>query len=168
MVSDQQISDFAIFGGELYEPFLALSRLERSDAVAPEEEARIRDLLNEYCYCYDAGQIDRVVALFTPDAVISNASGIHRGTAAIRRNYEDFVTKRRFGFHFVTNVMIRVAPAAREAVATSYLLTLNVSNADRAAFTTGTYVDRLVRQEDVWRIAERRITADIRTTTDQD
>ncbi len=166
MPADQQFRDFPIFAKELYAPFLAISSLGAPALTG--DEAQIRDLLNEYCYCYDAGEIDRVVRLFAPDAMISNAAGIHRGAEAIRRNYVDFVAKRRFGFHFVTNVSIRVAPSADEAIAASYLLTLNVTNAGQSTFVAGTYVDRLARTADGWRISERRITGDIRTTSDQD
>lgn len=168
MTTDQQFADFPIFASELYAPFLAISSRARPTEQLAGDEAQIRDLLNEYCYCYDAGEIDRVLRLFTPEAVISNATGIHCGAEAIRRNYLDFVTKRRFGFHLVANVTIRVAPSAREAIAASYLLTLNVTNGGRSTFVAGTYVDRLVRTAEGWRISERRITGDIRTTTDQD
>jgi uncharacterized protein (TIGR02246 family) len=165
---DNGVPDFDIFAKNLWAPFLALPHIRSSPAAERGDEAQIRDLLTEYCYCYDAGDIERVVALFTEDAVISNATGVHRGRPAIRANYVDFVAKRKFGFHYVTNIIIRISTDADEAVATSYLLTFNVTNTGTIAIVAGSYVDRLKRIEGTWRIAERRITADIRTTARPD
>lgn len=167
-MSDNGVPGFDIFANDLWAPFLAMSRIPSAQVGERDAEAQIRDLLSEYCYSYDAGDIDRVVALFTQDAVISNATGVHRGAAEIRANYVDFVAKRRFGFHYVTNITIRLTANADEAVATSYLLTFNMTNTGQIAIVAGSYVDRLRRLNRMWRIAERRITADIRTTARPD
>jgi ketosteroid isomerase-like protein len=166
MSATPSVSAFEVFAKELFAPYLAISAIPTPAEVG--DDAAIRDVLNEYCYCYDAGDVDRVVRLFTDDAVISNVAGIHRGIVDIRKNYVDFVAKRRFGFHYVTNVTIRFSEEKDEAVATSYLLTLNVLNTGQLAIVAGSYIDRLRKSNGYWRIAERRITADIRSTTNPD
>ena len=163
------VETFNVFENDLWAPYLAISAL-RSDmsGVQSPDEKSIHEVLNEYCYCYDAGHIDRVLALFTDDAVISNATGIHRGTDEIRRNYIDFVAKRKFGFHFVTNVTVRLAESRLDAVSTSYLVTLNVKNNGQLALVAGSYIDRFRKTAGTWKFSERRITADIRSTLDSD
>jgi len=169
MSAAPSLSGFDVFAKELFAPYLAISAIPIEARHGPDsDEAAIRDLLNEYCYCYDAGDVDRVLSLFTDDAVISNATGVHHGILEIRKNYVDFVAKRRFGFHYVTNVTIRFSEPKDEAVATSYLLTLNVLNSGQLAIVAGSYVDRFRKSNGSWRIAERRITADIRSTTNRD
>ena len=169
MKQPPSVETFEVFEKDLWAPYLAVSALrpDMSGVQSPDEKS-IHELLTEYCYCYDAGDIDRVLALFTDDAVISNATGIHRGIDEIRRNYIDFVAKRKFGFHFVTNMTIRLAESRQEAVSTSYLVTLNVKNDGQLALVAGSYIDRFRKTGDIWKFSERRITADIRTTLDSD
>ena len=169
MKQPTSVETFEVFEKDLWAPYLAVSAL-RSDMSEPQspDEKSIHELLTEYCYCYDAGNIDRVLALFTDDAIISNASGIHRGMDEIRSNYIDFVAKRKFGFHFVTNMTIRLAESRQQAVSTSYLVTLNVKNDGQLALVAGSYIDRFRKTGDIWKFSERRITADIRTTLDSD
>ena len=169
MKQPPSVETFDVFEKDLWAPYLAVSALrpDRSGVQSPDEKS-IHELLTEYCYCYDAGDINRVLALFTDDAVISNATGIHRGIDEIRRNYIDFVAKRKFGFHFVTNMTIRLAESRREAVSTSYLVTLNAKNDGQLALVAGSYIDRFRKTGDNWKFSERRITADIRSTLDSD
>ncbi len=116
MPKNDDVSTFPIFQEGLFAPFLAIPAVARSAADVSGEEARIRDLLSEYCYRYDAGDVDGVVQLFTPDAVIGNATGTHRGREAIRQNYADFVAKRRFAPPY------RVLTAARSSVRPAMLI----------------------------------------------
>jgi len=169
MKEPSSVETFEVFEKDLWAPYLAISALasDMSRVQSPDEKL-IHELLTEYCYCYDAGNIDRVLALFADDAVISNASGIHRGIDEIRQNYIDFVAMRKFGFHFVTNATIRLADSRLEAVSTSYLVTLNVKNDGQLALVAGSYIDRFRKTGDHWKFSERRITADIRSTLDSD
>ena len=169
MKQSPSVEKFEVFEKDLWAPYLAVSALrpDMSGVQSPDEKS-IHELLTEYCYCYDAGNIDRVLALFTDDAIISNATGIHRGVDAIRQNYIDFVAKRKFGFHFITNMTIRLAESRHEAVSTSYLVTLNVKNDGQLALVAGSYIDRFQKAGEIWKFSERRITADIRSTLDSD
>ena len=169
MKQTTSIENFDVFEKDLWAPYLAISSLRSvTSCLQSPDEKSIHELLTEYCYCYDAGNIDRVIALFTDDAIISNASGIHRGINEIRQNYIDFVAKRKFGFHFVTNMTIRFGESCQEAVSTSYLVTLNVKNDGKLAMVAGSYIDRFRKTDDIWKFSERRITADIRTTLHSD
>lgn len=163
------VANFDVFAKELWAPYLAIASVPSSDKFQQSsDEKSIHELLTEYCYCYDAGDIERVLALFTADATIDNATGIHRGIDSIRQNYIDFVAKRQFGFHFVTNATIRIADTGQEAVSTSYLVTLNVTNSGQIAMVAGSYIDRFSKSSGVWKISQRRITADIRSTLEAD
>ncbi len=63
---------------------------------------------------------------------------------------------------------IRLAESRREAVSTSYLVTLNVRNDGQLALVAGSYIDQFRKTGDNWKFSERRITADIRSTLDSD
>jgi ketosteroid isomerase-like protein len=125
-----------------------------------EQEAAIRDLLHAYAYCYDGNDLEGAVAVFHPDCVLVNPRGTYVGSEAIRRNYRYLLSVRRFSFHQLSNIVIRLSPDGHEALSTAYFHVVQIGTAAGADAGDGTYVDRLVRQ-DGWRIIERRITLNL-------
>lgn len=126
-----------------------------------EEEGAIRDLLVKYCYSYDSNDIDGVMSTFSKDCVLVNPRATFVGAEAIRCNYEHLLTTRRYSMHHVTNVTVRLNEQMNEAAVTSYWSDKHVGKSGSIDGSDGSYSDRVKKIGDEWRIAERRITANI-------
>lgn len=122
-----------------------------------EQESAIRDLLHRYAYCYDGNDVEGAISVFHADCVLINPRGSYVGLEAIRRNYQYLATVQRFSFHHLSNIVIRLSPDGRQALSTAYFHVVQVGNSGAADAGDGSYVDRLVFEDD-WKIAERRIT----------
>ncbi len=163
---DGSFSDFA---RGLWAPFRRLvqqpaaggSLQERLQRI--EDEQAVRDLLAQYAFSYDSGDVDGVMALFTDDALLVNARGTFSGRQAIDDNYRWVNAQRRAGFHFTANSIVRVEAGGRQAWLTAYFQSWAVDlTAERRALL-GTYAMRLVKPDGSWKIAGCRITSDIST-----
>ncbi|MDA8253987.1 MAG: nuclear transport factor 2 family protein [Rhodospirillales bacterium] len=126
-----------------------------------EDEMAVRDLLVKYAYSYDANDIEGVMSVFHPDVVLVNPRGTFIGADAVRRNYQHLLTTRRYSFHHVTNVTVRFSEDRNEALASSYWTDKHVGRSGSIDGSDGTYLDRVVRSGDEWKIIELRITANI-------
>jgi uncharacterized protein (TIGR02246 family) len=160
---------FASFARGLWAPFRRLvqqpaaggspeQRLQRI-----EDEQAVRDLLAQYAFSYDSGDVDGVIALFTDDALLVNARGTFSGRQAIDDNYRWVNAQRRAGFHFITNTVVRVEPGGHQAWLTAYFQSWAVDLAGEQRALLGTYAMRLVKPDSAWKIAGCRITSDIST-----
>ena len=127
-----------------------------------EAREQIRDTIARYAHCVDGGRFDDLVALFTPDGVLEvEGEPAHRGRDAIRA----FVTGTGRDLaagtgaprirHHVSNVLIETESPDR-ARARCYFLAVT----DRGADHWGRYSDDLVRTDDGWRFAHRRVRTD--------
>jgi ketosteroid isomerase-like protein len=126
-----------------------------------EEELAIRDLLVKYCYSYDSNDLDGVMSTFSADCVLVNPRATFVGAEAIRRNYAHLITTRRYSFHHCTNVTVRLNEPMNEASVTSYWTDKHVGKSGSIDGSDGSYTDRLKKLDGEWKIAERRITANI-------
>jgi ketosteroid isomerase-like protein len=131
-------------------------RIERLEA-----ESAIRDLLVKYCHCYDSNDIDGVMSTFSEDCVLVNPRATFIGGEAIRRNYNHLISTRRYSFHHVTNVTVRLNQEMNEASVTSYWTDKHVGKSGSIDGSDGTYADRVKKSGNDWKISERRITANI-------
>jgi 3-phenylpropionate/cinnamic acid dioxygenase small subunit len=127
-----------------------------------EAREQIRDAIARYAHCVDGGRFDDLVALFTPDGVLEvEDEPAHRGRDAIRA----FVTATGRDLaagtgaprirHHVSNVLIETESRDR-ARARCYFLAVTDHGADH----WGRYLDDLVRTDDAWRFAHRRVRTD--------
>jgi hypothetical protein len=169
-MSDKQRSAFfRALGRRMWEPLIGLVAM-RSAPVRDleariarlEDDRAIRDLHLAYTYSYDAGDVAGAIRCFHRDCVLVNPRGIYEGIAAIEANYRFLITRRRFSFHNTTNVTVRISDDGSEAGMTAYLDGVAVQLTGTVVGISGTYVDRLVRTEDGWKIIERRITSNVR------
>ena len=126
-----------------------------------EEDSAIRDLFVKYCYAYDSNTCDDVMSVFSDDCVLINPRATFVGADAIRRNYDHLMTTRRYSFHHVSNLSIRLNEQMDEASATSYWSDKHVGKSGSIDGSDGTYTDRLKKIDGEWKITERRITANI-------
>ncbi len=125
----------------------------------------IQDLLSEYVWANDQGDIDAMVGCFTPDGSFWTSSGADAvvGTDAL---HEFFGRARAYRAdlgqqprHLIGNVL--VDGDGERVVARAYM-TLIVTEADGTAGVacTGWYLDTIVRHDGRWRFSERRLTFD--------
>lgn len=127
-----------------------------------EDERAIRDVLNQYTYCYDASDLDGVMGAFHTDCILVNPRGTYVGADLIRRNYGHLISTRKFSFHHISNDVVRIAEDGREAGFTSYFNCVIAFRSGALAGSSGTYVCRLAQEEGLWKITEMRITLNTR------
>jgi len=121
----------------------------------------IRELKHEYCWAFDAGDLDRVMDLFTDDAVCElGPFGAWRGRAEIERGYrEQMVYSRVPGgrLHAVTNEVIAVD--GDTATGRWYLVDYDIEpGTTQPVRLLATYADGYRREGGRWRIATTSLT----------
>lgn len=126
-------------------------------------EESIRRVVNAYVLRVDAGRIDDVIALFTPDGVLEIVGQArHEGHAAIRAMFERGVEHLASSEatprirHHITSHLIEV-DGPTDARSTCYwLAVVGAHGVDH----WGRYADQLVVHDGEWRFAHRRIYLD--------
>src|SRR5579884_4502895 len=63
-------------------------------AITPQDRAAIYDVLARYVWCMDTGDIEGVVATFTPDGAVQDRTG---------KRWDPPDGARRFATHFLTD-----------------------------------------------------------------
>ena len=121
--------------------------------------AAITDVLYAYCRLLDAGDIDRLVELFTPDCVVDYGPG-PTSRVVSREAYRGWLKEHigRFAHtsHHLTNVEVELD--GERARAYSYLHAWHrYLDRQPVALLWGRYVDDLVRAGDGYLIAGRQL-----------
>jgi hypothetical protein len=120
------------------------------------DQEQLRDLKHRYCSCYDAGDLDGLMTLFTSDASCElGVFGHWRGTNEIRSGYERQM--RLTGvpgsrMHVVTNPLIRVLDA--EAKGEWYLTSYALDSPGQPIGAIGRYHDSYKRHDSSWLIVQ--------------
>lgn len=137
--------------------------------LSTEDLLEIHDLYARYGHYFDAGEVDRWAALFTPDATfVVEAAGTApgrelRGTAelaALVRNGQQGAYAKRGIRHEVTNVVIEATEAGARGKA--YWTVVRVGDNQPPQVTlTGRYVDELVKGAGGWRFYSKRVLRDV-------
>jgi uncharacterized protein (TIGR02246 family) len=116
--------------------------------------AEINALLVRYVVAYDAGDIDGILATFTPEATYSTFLGSFRGHAEIRKNFVELVSRYEKTAHLLANTTVRLTSEGT-AQACSYVHAA-VQTIDGLAYAfVGGYDDELRQHEGRWRIQRR-------------
>ncbi len=129
--------------------------------ISLEERQEIYDILARYVWGMDTGDIEGVVATFTPDGVVQDVTGKHWDAAAggARGFATHFLTRpnRRGGQHHVQHLFIDAAEGGEAYRVTSYWVSLQWdAEGDRKAIRAmGSYVDTCVKVHGQWRIKEK-------------
>jgi uncharacterized protein (TIGR02246 family) len=133
--------------------------------MAPEHVAdrlAIQDLFVRYATALDDGEVERVVACFTADAVLeSPAIGRIGGSEAIRAFAVRFAALRAGGTqfrHLITNLAAELD--GDRARATAYLLVVTSRDGEHSSLPPGRYECELVKQDGEWRFARRAVFHD--------
>ncbi len=131
--------------------------------LGTEDRLEILELYARYCHFFDAGDADRLAALFTPDGdfkvlVVGGALGREtRGTeelAANVRNGHEGPFKRRGIRHEMCNIIIEASDTG--AKGTAYAMAVRVGDQQPPQIaSTGRVVDEFSKGPNGWRIRSR-------------
>ncbi|HEX5121131.1 MAG TPA: SgcJ/EcaC family oxidoreductase [Pseudonocardiaceae bacterium] len=121
-----------------------------------EADQDIRAVINQYAYCYDEGDLDGLMEIYSDDCRLVNNKGTFVGTDAIRANYQQNIHDRTFGYHHVTDVQLVLDDTATTAWASGFLYNVAV----RKQVATGTMANclfHLTVRDGRWQVIESRI-----------
>jgi hypothetical protein len=130
--------------------------------ISLEDRQAIYDTLARYVWSMDTGDIEGVVATFTPDGVVKDVTGKQWDAAAggIRGFASHFLTRpnRRGGQHHVQHLFAEQAAGGGSRV-TSYWVSIQWDAEDDRRFirAMGSYVDTCVKVDGQWLIKEKLI-----------
>lgn len=128
--------------------------------ISLEERQAMYDTLARYVWCMDTGDIEGVVATFTPDGVVKDITGKRWDAAAggARGFATHFLTQpnRRGGQHHVQPLFVEPAEAGAYRV-TSYWVSIrwDAQGDTKSIRAMGSYVDTCVKVHDKWLIKEK-------------
>jgi 3-phenylpropionate/cinnamic acid dioxygenase small subunit len=132
-----------------------------------ESKEQIHNLMNEYCYRIDAGDLEGFAALFEDSVlhVLGDPSGAKNGSAEVLEMlgnvtlYDD----KPLSKHVLSNVTIHVNEDEGIATAQSYVTVYQAVPPDfpLKAIFIGHYHDEFVRTENGWRFHKRTISPDL-------
>jgi ketosteroid isomerase-like protein len=116
------------------------------------DEDAIRRTIAQYCQLCDDGRFDEWADLYTDDATFSVMGMTYTGRADVKAFIEKGQAPERRGKHLCFNSIIDIDGDSARAI-TDYVFI----DKQHAITSAGRYHDRLIRQPDRWRFAERRI-----------
>lgn len=122
------------------------------------DRQEIADLLAEYCRALDLMDLDAIAAVFTKDCKVEYGPEERlrsSGAAGVAKSLERMWRWARTSHH-LSNVQIAFEGPNR-ARSVSYVLAWHERPDGSTATVMGQYHDRLVRDPQGWRIAERRM-----------
>ncbi|MHB8669016.1 MAG: nuclear transport factor 2 family protein [Acidimicrobiales bacterium] len=134
---------------------------DNASASNASEEDGIRRTIAQYAHFCDDGRFAEFADLFAEQATFAALGPPQVGREAIRDYMAKAQPPERRGKHLCFNTVIEIAPdgASAEAVTDYLFVGVQPEGGYAAANPTsaGRYHDRLVRDPDRWRFAERRI-----------
>ena len=116
------------------------------------DEEDIRTTLAQYAHFCDDGRFDEWADLYTEDATFSVMGQTYKGREAVKGFIIKGQPPERRGKHICANSVIEVEGDEAWAV-TDYVF----MDKQKTITSAGRYHDRLVRNRDRWRFADRRI-----------
>lgn len=130
-------------------------------------EKNIQQLMNDYCYCIDSGNLEDFAALFEHGTwlVQGDPGGGDTGSAAVMQTLQNIIlyegkpnTK-----HLMSNIQIDVDEANNSAKAQCYITVFQAIPPDfpLQAIFIGHYFDQFERVGDKWRFVLRDISPDL-------
>jgi len=120
------------------------------------DEEAIRRTLAEYCQFCDDGRFEDFADLFAENATYHVLDEAHEGRSQIGAFMEKAMPPERRGRHVCSNTVIDVDGDTARAF-TDYVFVARVDGSGFAITSVGRYHDRMVKEHDRWRFAERRI-----------
>jgi uncharacterized protein (TIGR02246 family) len=130
-----------------------------------EDTLAVRDVLSRYCHTIDADDGGAWLDCFTEDARwISEGSVafVLDGRSELAAWFADFRAKVPIDTQAHLTLNERVSVTGDSAEATSTFMLVRLVDAEPLIMSSGLYLDRLVRDDGAWRIAERTSRASFR------
>lgn len=127
-------------------------------ADANAEKNEIRELMGRYCFLLDAGDMDGMAALFTPDGVWHTDFGKGEGRQGIAdhgRSLRSHSGPRPKAVHLCTNIVIDLNGDSADV--RSNWTTVQNSDTGPKIGSAGAYFDKMVKVDGKWFIQHRRI-----------
>jgi hypothetical protein len=130
------------------------------EQLSLEDRQAMYDTLARYVWSMDTGDIEGVVATFTPDGVVKDITGKRWDAqeGGVRGFATHFLTRphRRGGQHHVQHLFVENAAGGGYRV-TSYWLSLrwDTEGDTKSIRSLGSYVDTCVKVGGTWRIKEK-------------
>ncbi len=125
------------------------------------EELALHDLVARYAYTWDSGDIDGLMAFFTPDAALTNSRGQASGADAIRANYEAMHRDLPHQHHRFGNLVVRLSDDLTEAWTCVYHYGVLDNSSSVSRTVAGLICDNLVKRGDQWKIRARAVCIDV-------
>ncbi len=122
------------------------------------EKNAIREVMATYCFRLDAGDMDGMAALFTPDGVWETDFGKGAGRAGIAehgRSLRAHGNPRPRAVHLCTNIVIDLQGDTASVL--SNWTTVQNSEAGPKIGSAGGYIDKMVKQNGQWLFVHRKI-----------
>jgi ketosteroid isomerase-like protein len=121
-----------------------------------EVEAAARRVLLRYAYCYDAGDVEGLMEIYSEDCVVVNPRGTFVGRDAIRLNYGQAIDEREVAFHHLSNVAVAASPDRAEAWVSAYMYNLAIRDGN-AGGTVASCIFHIRRHDHgAWKVVEFR------------
>ena len=130
-------------------------------ATVLEEKDAIRELMAQYCFCFDKGEFDGWLDLFTPDGAFDlGAMGRFGGRESLHKFLKSLPLTNGLPMmkHCVINSIVAVD--GERATAKSYVVVIR-GGEQLAVSVAGRYEDRLTKTASGWRFAERKVSFDL-------
>lgn len=130
--------------------------------ISPEDRQAISDTLARYVWCMDTRNIEGVVAVFTPDGVVKDATGKwwdgNAGGARAFATHYLTLPGRPVSQHWLQPMAVEgVEPSGYRVTSYWALLALDAQSGDKTFRSFGSYRDTCVKVNGVWLIKEKRI-----------
>ena len=122
------------------------------------EKNAIREVLGTYCFRLDAGDMDGMAALFTPDGVWETdfGKGTERaGIAEHGRSLRTHGTAQPRAVHLCTNIVIDLHGDTADVL--SNWTTVQNSATGPKIGSAGGYIDKMAKQDGKWMFVHRKI-----------
>lgn len=129
--------------------------------------AAILQLMNEYCFRIDAGDLEGFARLFAHGTwrVLGDAGGGDTGSEAVLKTLQNVILYdgKPMTKHVLTNVQIDVDEAANSATAQCYITLFQAVPPEFGlqAIFIGHYHDKFENVDSTWRFASRDISPDL-------
>jgi len=120
----------------------------------------VRQATWRYAEAVDGSDFDALASAFTVDGSLTTSRGTTVGREAIVAYYRQALAEPIHRKHFLTNQKVTLQ-APGEAVVESYFM-FTYAGPGNSMIGWGTYVDRVVVEDGVARIAAKTITIDVR------
>ena len=129
-------------------------------SISAEDRFGVHDLLMEYVWAADTGDLEGYVATFTKSALLVDSDGrSHRGEEAIRNYAHAFLSQPggRGRIHFFQQMSVKPEEAGLRVFSFWTVVQATAVPRETRVRSLGTCDDLCVKIEGRWRFAERRI-----------